>query len=57
MPLAGPGEEVNVLTEKERTVRSALASWSRTARLCTIYIVSGCLPSIAAITTIVVSRH
>ena len=27
--------------EEQRTVRSALDSWSRTARLCTIYIVRG----------------
>jgi hypothetical protein len=30
--------------EQERTVRSALASWARTARLCTIYVVSRGLP-------------
>jgi len=30
--------------EEQRTVRSALDSWSRTARLCTIYIVHGVIP-------------
>jgi hypothetical protein len=35
--------------EKERTVRSALASWSRTVRLCLIYVVSGGMPTTIAI--------
>jgi hypothetical protein len=43
------------MTEIERTVRSALASWSRTARLCTIYIVSGGVPT--AIVTLLLTRH
>ena len=30
--------------EEQRTVRSALDSWSRTARLCTIYVVHGVIP-------------
>jgi hypothetical protein len=43
------------MSEKERTVRSALASWSRTARLCTIYVVSSGAP--AAIVALWLSRH
>jgi hypothetical protein len=30
--------------EEQRAVRSALDSWSRTARLCTIYLVRGVIP-------------
>lgn len=43
------------MNEKERTARSALASWSRTARLCTIYIVSGGVPN--AIVALLLTRH
>jgi hypothetical protein len=51
-----PGREVIFMGEKERTVRSALASWGRTARLCTIYVVSnGGIPTI--VTIIVLKLH
>jgi hypothetical protein len=44
--------------EKERTVRTALASWGRTARLCTIYVVSSGVPAAGAIVTIILmGRH
>jgi hypothetical protein len=35
--------------EKQRTVRSALSSWSRTARLITIYVASSGIPTTIAI--------
>ena len=41
--------------EKQRTVRSALDSWSRTARLCMIYVVSDGVPF--ALVALWLARH
>jgi hypothetical protein len=43
--------------EKQRTVRSALTSWGRTARLCTIYVVSSGLPATIAIVVLKLRGH
>jgi hypothetical protein len=43
--------------EKERTVRSALTSWGRTARLCTIYIMSSGIPTTIVIVALKLLGH
>lgn len=43
--------------EKERTIRSALSSWPRTARLTLLYIVSGGMPTTLAIVAFKLLGH